>query len=154
MRFFFTLLLLGLIALLGRVPLTQPTEGAMVRLAWRHLGARAEVRLTQEELEKLPFHMRPQEGVTETRFLPYQLKVSLNNEPVLDRLVTPGGLHGDRPLAVFESLPVEPGPVRVKIHFSAVGEGESLEMDKTCTLAPGQVLLIQLQDDGFTVLGG
>lgn len=150
LRFVWWVAVFGVIALLSRVPLTAPSEGAMVQLAWRHLGERAQVRLSPQELEKLPVHMRPQEGVTETRFVPYRLTVNLDERTALERLVTPGGLHGDRPLVVFERLPASPGPVRVRIDFSPEGGGEGFRLDRTFELEPGQVLLIRLGEGGFT----
>lgn len=105
------------------VPYTAERDvAAVVRLGWRARGERVNEcrRLTPEELAKLPAHMRQTE-VCEGRLLPYRLTVSIDSAPVVDRLVHGAGAREDRPLYVFEDLPVTPGPHRLSVRFTLVG---------------------------------
>ena len=58
-----------LVAVLARFPTgSQPEHGA-IRLSWRHVGARVKVEMSDEEFERLPSHMRPQDRVARTEAL-------------------------------------------------------------------------------------
>lgn len=105
---------------LSQVPYDAAREsGAVVRLAWRTRGTRVEEcrRLTAQELERVPVHMR-QEEVCEGRVLPYRLVVVLDGRTVVDEAVHPSGARADRPLYVYHELPVEPGPHEVEVTFT------------------------------------
>lgn len=94
-------------------------SGALIRLAWRTRGTRVEEcrRLTAEELERLPVHMR-QDEVCEGRILPYRLVVALDGRTVVDDSVRPSGAREDRPLYVHHEVWVEPGTHALAITFS------------------------------------
>src|SRR6266542_87023 len=81
------------IGALSRGPYTPDrADNAIVRLAWRARGERVEQcrRLTEEELERLPAHMR-QEEQCEGRILPYRLQVRVDGAGVLHELVLAAG---------------------------------------------------------------
>lgn len=111
---------------------------ALVRLAWRTPGTRVEEcrRLTPEELEQLPVHMR-QEQVCEGRVLPYRLAVRLDGQPLADDTVHAAGARADRPLYVYREFPVSRGAHDIQVTFSrdlvpadtasALGSGERRE---------------------------
>ncbi len=92
---------------------------AVVRLAWRTRGTRVEEcrRLTAQELEQLPVHMR-QEEVCQGRTLPHRLVVVLDGRTVVDQAVYPSGARADRPLYVYHELAVRPGTHDLDITFT------------------------------------
>jgi hypothetical protein len=91
-------------------------DQAVIRLSWRTPPTFVEEcrRLTQEELERLPVHMRREE-VCERRALPYRLQVQLDGRTILNQAVRPAGARQDRPLYVFHELPVAPGAYEVTV---------------------------------------
>ncbi len=108
------------LAALSRVPLPAPeTPEALIRLSWRVLGERVEecTRLTPEELERLPAHMRREE-VCEGRVSPYRLEVRLDGRAVRSEVVRASGAREDRPIYVFEELRVPPGAHEVDVRFT------------------------------------
>lgn len=94
-------------------------RGAVVRLAWRLRWVRVEEcrRLTAEELEKIPVHMR-QEETCEARALPYRLRVELDGRAVVDETVASTGGRADRPLYVYHEVQVEPGDHQLDVVFA------------------------------------
>lgn len=131
--------------------------GAIVRLAWRTRGVRVDEcrKLTEEELAELPQHMRREE-VCQGRLLPYRLTVALDDETVVDREVQPAGARRDRPLYVFQDLPVQPGRHHVSIVFqreeSDAGENEAdtpavLTFDEEVDVADREISLITYDPD-------
>lgn len=103
---------------LSRLQHTAEPERAELRLAWRTAVPRVvECREpTEEELRELPVHMR-QDEICEGRAVRYRLEVRVDGE--LRHASTEGaaGVRGDRPLHVFEELPLEPGTRHVRIVF-------------------------------------
>jgi hypothetical protein len=98
---------------------SDPATGAILRIAVRTTAGTAEVcrRVSQEELEKLPVHMRRPE-VCEPHAVPYRLLVRTGSAILIDRVYTASGIHGDRPLALAEDLSVEAGRQDVSIRFA------------------------------------
>jgi hypothetical protein len=92
---------------------------SLIRLAWRTRGTRVEEcrRLTSEELERLPVHMR-QEEVCQGRTLPYRLVVALDGRTVADEEVHPAGARADRPLYVYREFPLRPGWHDLEVQFT------------------------------------
>lgn len=149
------------IGALSRAPYTADrTEHAIVRLAWRARGERVERcrRLTPEELERLPAHMR-QEERCEGRILPYRLQLRVDGARVLDELVEAAGARHDRPLYVYHERPLQPGTHAIAVAFTREGatppgareEAEGtpgvLTLDTTVALLPRRVLLVTYDDD-------
>ncbi len=149
------------IGALSRAPYTADrADYGILRLAWRARGERVEEcrRLTKEELERLPVHMR-QEERCEGRIFPYRLRVSVDGVRVVDELVHAAGARHDRPLYVYRELPLEPGAHAVVVTFTREGnvppgaheadEGTParLALDTTVALSPRRILLVTYDDD-------
>jgi len=150
-------------AALSYVPYAQErAAGSELRLAWRARSARVEAcrRRSPEELAQLPAHMR-QELVCERGVAPYRLHVTLGDTTVVDRLVTAAGARADRPLYVFEELPLAPGTYVLRVTFTREGgtAGDStaaadqrtaparLALDTMVTLGAGRAALVTYDED-------
>lgn len=145
---------------LTRVPYTpDPDAGASLRLAWRARVPLVEEcrRLSEAEQEALPVHMR-REVVCEGRVASYRLEVSVDGTVRHRSTVAGAGARGDRPIYVFESLPLEPGRREVRVEFERVGAmadsaaqtarrgagtiPERLGLDRTLDVGPREVVLV------------
>jgi hypothetical protein len=146
---------------LSRAPYTaDPAEYGVLRLAWRARGARVEEcrRLTADELERLPPHMRQVERC-EGRMLPYRLQVRVDTARALDELLQAAGARHDRPLYVYHELPLEPGTHALVVTFTREGEIPAgareedegtparLALDTVVGLSPRRILLVTYDDD-------
>jgi hypothetical protein len=112
---------------LSRVPYDATgADHAAIRLSWRSTGELVQEcrRPTPAELERLPIHMRREE-ICEGRLLPYRLRVMIDGRLVVDDLVKPSGMRGDRPLYVFREIPVKPGSYRVAVSWEEEREERS-----------------------------
>jgi hypothetical protein len=145
----------------------EAAAGAELRLAWRARSARVEAcrRRTPDELARLPVHMR-QELVCERGVAPYRLRVEVDDATLVDRPVAAAGARADRPLYVFEELPLAPGTHRVNVAFIREGDTEeemeedeseeadarrtapaTLTLDTVVVLAAGRAALITYDED-------
>lgn len=145
------------LAALTRVPYSGAAEDeARVRLSWRIRSeqVRTCVPPTEEELERLPPHMRnPDACVGDVP--PFRLRVRLDDRTVVDRRVRASGARGDRPMYVLHDVPVTPGPHRLAVEFQqerdgdeAVGRRErplELELEADVDLEPREVVLVTLE---------
>lgn len=115
--------LLTALLVVAHTTTSDPTEGAVLHVALRTTAGTIQDcrRLTQEEFDALPVHMRRPE-VCETRAVPYRLEVRIGGKPMLDRTFTAAGIHGDRPLVVDEQLMLAAGSHHVAIRFAPVIE--------------------------------
>lgn len=103
-------------------------------VSFKHPGALTEVATgpTEEELARLPVHMRPLR-TTERRRAPVRLKVLVDGVMVLEQTYPPSGIWGDGSSIALEVLPVAPGSRRVSVFMS---DGA----DKEWNLAGEQVM--------------
>ncbi len=136
----------------------EAADHAVVRLAWRVRGVRVEEcrRLTDEELRRLPVHMR-QAQVCEGRLLPHELTVDLDGRRVVAELVRAAGAREDRPIYVFRELSVSPGGHDLALAFvrqgrraddtTAVVTPDTLTLATHLTLAPKEVALVTYDAD-------
>lgn len=111
------------IRVMSHLPYTAESEPrAVVRLSWRVLGRQIREcrRLSPEELQELPAHMRREE-VCEGRVAPYMLNVLVDGALADSGLVRASGARQDRPIYVFRELSVEPGEHRLEISFVSQG---------------------------------
>lgn len=154
--------LAGLAALSHAPYAHENTANAEVRLAWRARSARTEAcrRRTADELARMPAHMR-QELVCERGVAPYHLTVALGDSTAVDRVVTAAGARADRPLYVFETIPVSPGTYPLRVAFvresgvtaeSTMAEDPQaaparLSLDTTVTLIAGRALLVTYDEN-------
>jgi hypothetical protein len=104
---------------LSHVPFAAERDPrAVVRLSWRVLGQQIQDcrRLSAQELEALPAHMRREE-VCEGRVAPYRLRVLVDGELADSGLVRASGARRDRPIYVFREISIDPGEHRLEISF-------------------------------------
>ncbi len=138
-------------------PFSAPDD-ALLRLSWRITGVTAEAcrTLTQEELEKLPVHMRNPRACI-GHIASYVLRVRVDGASALVDTVRPAGARGDRPITLLRDLPLEPGEHRVAVTFDALlPEGveppanalRSLAWDGEVDVDPRGVALVTLDPEG------
>jgi hypothetical protein len=146
----------GLVAL-SRVPITAVrSEDAELRLAWRYRSERVRECRTrsQEELAKLPAHMRIAQDC-ERRVRPYVLDVAVDGRPAARDTVRAAGAQSDRPLVVFRRIALAPGRHSARVTFAPL-EGSAavpLRFESELTLGPRRVALVTLdQDRGVLVV--
>jgi hypothetical protein len=97
--------------------LDGPEGGAAVlRLSWSARPERVERcrRLTDEELQTRPAHMRLRVEC-HGAFARYHLSVSVDGRAIAGDTIRGGGLRHDRPMHVFEEIPVPAGARAVRI---------------------------------------
>lgn len=147
------------IAWLSRVPTAHAeADEALLRLSWRVLGVRAEEcrRRTEEELADLAPHMRTPEVCT-GGIVDYELRVEVDDRPVVRDTLHPGGARRDRPLYVFRDLPIAPGRHEVEVTLRAlVPEGFDRDVDQPLAYEwegevradPAAITLITLDESG------
>jgi hypothetical protein len=136
---------------LSRVPFEAlPGDHALIRLSWRTVGSYVEEcrRLTPEELERLPVHMRREE-ICEGRMLSFRLRVTLDERVVLEEVILPAGARGDRPLFVLREIAVPPGEHRLRVEWSAEGGGDDghLDLEAILRLASREISLVTYDVD-------
>lgn len=151
-------LTLGVVAL-SRVPwAAEPSDTAIVRLAWRYRSALVDQcrTLTPAELAERPAHMR-REQECERRLRPYLLRLEIDSHVVLRDSVAARGARSDRPLAVFRELRRAPGPASLRLVFDPAVHGDDddddapparFALDTAVVLRPRQVLLITMDENG------
>jgi hypothetical protein len=96
----------------------------LLRLAWSARPERIETcrQLSEEELAKLPQHMRqPVECVGAAAH--YRLTVRADGRTITSRLVHAGGLRQDRRVYVFEEIALPAGEMTVDVSFERVESG-------------------------------
>ncbi len=166
-----SLLLAGLVAFLARIPMGEPLEDAVLRLALRTSSAgRLEIcrDRTAEELAELPVHMR-QPRTCDRHLVPYRLTVEVDGEGRIDRVVQAAGIHGDRPLVLDEVLDLPPGRIDLAVTFVPASgrpaEGPLAEawesapryhFEDGAELRAGRITLVALDDEAgrFRIYGG
>lgn len=161
---------MALLAQVSNQPTGETPERGMLRLAWRSLGERVRVcrELSAEELAGVPAHMRQAEECT-TYILPYRLRVMVDGEALISRVVRPAGAKSDRPLYVQEDITLPPGEHTLAVSFTVAGppadladgglgeaEREALEQARSRARAyrlqrrfraePGEVALLVLRE--------
>jgi hypothetical protein len=161
-----SILILAFIAFGASFPLPgAPPEEGLLRLDWRLRGEEAGgcLRPTEAELERLPPHMRNPDACA-GGLPPYRLSVRVDGGLVLDRVVRGGGVRGDRPLTVYDEVPLALGLRRIRIDFepademgppaaTVAGDGLRLSTEGTVEIEAGRVLLaVRRQDTGELVL--
>jgi hypothetical protein len=152
----FTLALLLAVAALGQIPFGSSRGEAVLRVSLRAVNAKAEIcrDRTEAELEALPAHMR-QPRVCDEVAPPYRLEVEVDGTRVIDALVEPGGLRGDRPLIVDRQVPLQSGTVSLSVDFSPLlDEADRRALDEAAVELPGYSLEreVELRPDRITLV--
>lgn len=113
----------GLVLMLGAAQMGQLSTGrdpeiAALRVAFRATAAfQRTCRATDPaELAATPAHMRRDE-ICVRRAVPYRLELWLDEEPQLDRVFMPRGVHQDLPVIVDAQLEIPPGRHRLRVQF-------------------------------------
>jgi hypothetical protein len=110
------------VAWLSRMPYRfHGDDRALIRLAWSARPERIETcrRPSEEELARLPAHMRERE-VCEGTSARYRLQVIRDRTVVLDEIVRGAGLRHDRPVYLLRDLPTMPGPHQLEVRFERI----------------------------------
>lgn len=129
---------------LSRVPYTSAdAEHGVLRLSWRARVERVTEcrRLTPEELEALPLHMRRPEAC-EGRIAPYRLTVSIDGSVVEDTVIRPAGARQDRPIYVLRDFALAPGEHAVDVAFTREGAPAHLVLQAVVEIRAGQIALV------------
>lgn len=123
---------------------------ALLKLSFSHPGERvAECRKrTTEELAKLPPNMRAPLDCPRERS-PVSVELELDGQVIAQRVVPPSGLAKDGASTVYERFPVPAGAHRleVKVDDSVRAPGLTWEREQDVTLAPGHVLVVDLDPE-------
>lgn len=140
----------------------DPPEHALLRLDWRLRGEEAGdcLRPRQEDLERLPLHMRNPDACLGA-LPPYHLRLWVDDALVIDDVVRGGGAREDRPLTVYRAVQVEPGSRRIRAEFVRDAQTltdtdrpkppVALHVESEATLEAGRVLLIVRRQDTGTL---
>jgi len=155
----FLILLVGVSWALGAfaafpLMLSAPDK-AMLKIAFRHVAAfqREGRALSQEELEKLPRHMRPQNqerSRTGTRVD----TVVLVDLDLLQKTYRPSGLRHDGPTFAYEEVAVPPGRYRLKAMLAEAAKGTGddqqrrlWQLEDEVNIRSHQVILIDFSEE-------
>lgn len=157
-----SLALLAAMGYLARLPYGQKTTHAVLRVSVRAAAQQHDTCQTRSdaELARLPVHMR-QKTYCERRLLPYRLRIDINGEPKLDKILQPRGVHGDRPVVSDNSFHLVPGshlltatliPASTNDQTAPVG----FEYNGSVTLTAGQIAVLKMdrQTNGFVLHSG
>jgi hypothetical protein len=128
----------ALIVLLSRAPWPRPSEHALLRLSWSGRPERIERcrELSDEELEKLPAHMRQREEC-EGHPARYLVRVWHGGALLSRDTVTGGGLRGDRAIHMLREYRLAPGaqPVAIEVtRTDSVTPSEGVEPEEEAEL--------------------
>jgi len=145
---------LALAIVLGSAaPQGADASRAVLRLGWRLPGqAATNCRIrSAEELARLPVHMRTPLDCT-NEALTYALRVEIDGQSVLERVVRAPGLRHDRPLSVEEDFVVRPGEHAVRVSFVPRGEGgRRLVFEGHVAFEGGRIRLMTHRDNALVV---
>jgi len=155
-------LLYGVFALIIGVFSHWPTyrhlgdDEALIKLSFTHAAQRVEEcrKLTPEELAKLPPNMRAPNKCGRER-APVIVEVDIDGKPAIRHVARPSGLSRDGASSVYQRMTVPAGThqVAVRLKDDAGKEAFGYEREKTVTLAPAQILVIDFdpQQGGITL---
>jgi len=132
-------------------------EAAMLRVAFKHVAAfeRPGPARSKEELEKLPRHMRPTnpERAMTGRRVATVLRVEIDEQRLLAKRYSPGGLRHDGPTFGYEELALGPGRHRLEVTLAderaasaPEGARRMWRLTQEVDIARGQALLIEFSE--------
>lgn len=127
-----------------------PPGQALIKVSFTHTGKPiGDCRpLTEEEKAKLPPQMRPTEICPRERS-PVSIEVDIDGKRVLERTATPSGLKHDGASAVYQRLAVPAGELKIAVRMKddVRAPGFTAQQERTITLAPSQVLVIDYSSE-------
>lgn len=109
----------GALAFCSSLPLGwSDGEMALLQLSWRLRGEETGecLRPTPEQLAELPPHMQNPDACV-GGLPPYDLRLRVDGAEVLQERLVGGGARGDRPLTVYERIPIAPGRREIQVEF-------------------------------------
>ena len=125
-------------------------DQALLKLSFSHPGDRVgECRQrSPEELAKLPPNMRALQDCPRERS-PVSVELELDGKRIAERVVAPSGLSRDGPSTVYARFPVPAGAHRlqVKVDDSVRAPGPTWEREIDVALAPGRVLVVDIDPE-------
>ncbi len=132
---------------------------AVLRVAFEHVAGFEQEghRLSKEELEKLPRHMRPlnQERARTGKRVDTELTVKLDGLRILGKTYSPGGFRHDGPTFGYEEIPVTPGLHALEARLTdAHGAHDHDDATREHRIAqgldvlPGQAVLVEFSEAG------
>ncbi|MCB0351732.1 MAG: hydrogenase iron-sulfur subunit, partial [Bdellovibrionales bacterium] len=127
-------------------------QSAILRLSWRLTGQFIQTcqTRTQEELMKLPAHMRTPE-LCERKPVSFKLLLYVDNELIIDKIVQPGGFRHDRPIYVEHDIDLPAGLHQVKVSFLPIEkeatEATRLELSSDIMIPKREIALIYIEPD-------
>lgn len=109
---------------------------------------------TAEELRELAPNMRRKFDCPRKR-VPVTVELDVDGETLYSASRPPSGLHGDGPSIMYRSFQVPAGEHRLSLRLrdSERQSGFDYERERTVTLRPGQLLVVQFRTEagGFTI---
>lgn len=165
---FFLAISWGLSSLAGFPWMASDPGSAMLKVSFKYTPPFKveQAGLTEAEIRKLPVHMRPTNparAVTGER-KDTVLELELDGRPLLKRVYRPVGLRRDGPSYAYEEIPLPPGTHTLRARLGdrepsapvkgqeEGGDRRGWSIQKKATVAPGQVLLLEFQEEaGFTL---
>lgn len=141
------------------------SEDGLLTIAVKHVAAfeHEERKLSEEELEKLPRHMRPpdQRRSRTGKRVESLLQLTLDGRRVLEKRYQPSGVRKNGPTLIHEELPLSPGAHRLEVVLAdasaEAGEEEEerprrWQLSQALEMRPRQVILIDFSEEaGLTV---
>lgn len=148
-----TAVILAALAWTAQAPWGHPADHGLLRLSWRTVGE--EIKLPRAQEANLPAHMKlPEADAFDVRIRPYSLRLLVDGETRLQLLVESPGVRHDRPLSVFQEVPVPPGTHEITLIFAPetiAGAAPPKATDplvKTLHFDPAQVVEISMDTYG------
>ncbi len=133
-------------------PYRGPSQTPELYVSFSHLGEPLEEarRLTDEELERLPVHMRAETGSGGSR-APVRLRLSIDGDVLLEREYRPRGLRRDGPSTALENLELPEGTYRVHVRINDTADPDAwpFEWEETFELSPGDRRVVLFDGEGF-----
>lgn len=147
-RFIFSLLLVAVISTFTRIPVGKEPEIALLRMNWHLTGEQVTKSLSQEEIDELPIHMKPADGVVERIALPYRLTLSIDGQTEVEQVVLAAGVRQDRPMYVLQDFELSPGTHRFQVTFAPIDgppEATAYHIEREMEFKKGQIISIGLE---------
>lgn len=136
----------------GFAPLGE--DQALLKFSLAHLSERLVPcrRLSEAERQALPPTRRVYE-VCERPRAPTVIELRLDGELLVSRRIDPAGLRNDGRSYYLDSFPVPAGEqlLELRLRDTPRESGFDLERRMTLRLAPGEVALVEVADDGVAV---
>lgn len=138
-----------------RVPVGNVVNHSLLRLSWKFPRQTEKTcrPLTAVEIAKLPFHMRHTEECT-VESIDYNLKVTLDDQVIIDKTVLSKGARHDRPLFVDETKIMNSGSHKLGLLFAPI-KGEGLKFKEVFSInsKPSEIQVVTLDPStGFKLL--